>query len=113
MSRLIQDVVSQSRRPWSYAATVLADLATVVPGGSGLYGDVVNDFLAVDASPVLMRADERRAQGRPDGTGTSCGRCAATCRKAPADASAPRRQDRRPPLPGHGSRRALFSGRGT
>jgi hypothetical protein len=59
------------RRPWSYAATVLADLAAVVPGGSGLFGDVVDDFLAVDASPVLIRADERRAQWRPDRTGTA------------------------------------------
>jgi hypothetical protein len=40
---------------------------------------------------------------------TSCGRCAATCRMARLTC----RQGRRQPLPGHGSRRALFSGRGT
>ena len=56
-------------RPWSYVATVLTDLTAIIPACSGLYADVVNDFLAVDASPVLMRADERRAQWRPDGPG--------------------------------------------
>ena len=30
---------------------------------------MVNDFLAVDAAPVLLQADERRAQWRPDGPG--------------------------------------------
>lgn len=55
------------RRPWSYIATVLADLSAVIPGTGALYEVIVNDFLAVDASPVLVRADERRAQWRPDG----------------------------------------------
>ena len=56
------------RRPWSYVATVLADLAAVVPGGRDLYADMVNDFVAADVSPVLLRG-ERRAQWRPDGPG--------------------------------------------
>ena len=59
------------RRPWSYMTTVLADLSAIIPGGADLYADTVNDFLAVDASPVLMRADERRAQWRPDGPGVT------------------------------------------
>jgi hypothetical protein len=57
------------RRPWSYVATVLADLAAVIPAGRDLYADIVNDFLVVHASPVLLQADERRAQWRPDGPG--------------------------------------------
>jgi hypothetical protein len=57
------------RRPWSYVATVLADLAAVIPESRDLYADMVNDILAVDASPVLLQVDERRAQWRPDGPG--------------------------------------------
>ena len=88
------------RRPWSYAATVLADLAAVVPGGSGLFGDVVNDFLAVDASPVLIRADERRAQWRPDGTGTAMTAGVAYAEPLPPDGVAAKHYtDQEPPVP--------------
>jgi hypothetical protein len=57
------------RRSSSYLATVLTDLAAVVPEGAGLYADIINEFLAVDAFPLLLSADERRAQWRPDGAG--------------------------------------------
>jgi len=71
VARLLGSAFSNGpgRRPWSYVATVLADLAAVVPGGRELYADIVNDFVAADASPVLLQADERRAQWRPNGPG--------------------------------------------
>ena len=55
------------RRPSSYLATVLIDLAAIIPQSGGLYMDLINEFLAVDADPELMQADERRAQWRIDG----------------------------------------------
>jgi hypothetical protein len=57
------------RRSSSYLATILTDLAAVLPGGATLYADVVNEFLAIDAIPQLAAADEQRAQWRPDGPG--------------------------------------------
>jgi len=56
------------RRPSSYLATVLIDLAAIIPQAGDLYTDLINEFLAVDADPELLQADERRAQWRPDGT---------------------------------------------
>lgn len=43
------------------------DLAAIIPDTDGMYADLVNDFMAVEASPELMQADERQAQWRPDG----------------------------------------------
>jgi len=57
------------RRSSSYLATVLTDLAAVLPGDGALYADVVNEFLAVDVVQQLAVADEQRAQWRPDGAG--------------------------------------------
>ena len=57
------------RRSRSYLATVLTDLAAIIPQCGSLYADLVNDFMAVEASPELVQADERRAQWRPDGPG--------------------------------------------
>jgi hypothetical protein len=54
-------------RPGSYIATVLTDLAAILPESSGLYEDLVNEFLAAGADPQLLQADELRAQWRPDG----------------------------------------------
>jgi hypothetical protein len=59
------------RRPLSYLATVLTDLAAIIPHSGDLYMDLVNEFLAVDADPQLMQADEGRAQWRPDGPGVT------------------------------------------
>ena len=60
-----------SPRPGSYIATVLTDLAAVLPGSATLYEDLVNEFLAVGADPQMLEADEIRAQWRPDGTGVT------------------------------------------
>lgn len=88
------------RRPWSYIATVLADLAAVIPGGRDLYADVVNEFLAVDASPVLLMADERRAQWRPDGPGATLTAGFAYTEPLPPDGvAAPHFTDQQPPVP--------------
>ncbi|KAA2262853.1 hypothetical protein F0L68_11540 [Solihabitans fulvus] len=57
------------RRPGSYLATVVTDLATLVPGDDSFYQDVINEFLAVDIFAQLRIADEHRAQWRPDGAG--------------------------------------------
>lgn len=88
------------RRPWSYIATVLADLSAVIPGGGDLYADTVNDFLAVDASPLLIRADERRAQWRPDGPGVTLTVQIAYAEPLPPDGIAAKHfTDQGPPVP--------------
>ena len=88
------------RRPWSYVAAVIADLAAVIPEGGELYGDVVNEFLAADASPVLLQADEQRAQWRPDGPGGTLTAGIAYAEPLPHDgAAAPHFTAQRPPVP--------------
>lgn len=88
------------RRPWSYIATVLADLSAVIPGADALYEDIVNDFLAVGASPVLVRADERRAQWRPDGPGGTLATGISYAEPLPPDGIAARHfTDQEPPIP--------------
>jgi hypothetical protein len=88
------------RRPWSYVATVVTDLAAVIPGGADLYADVVNDFLAADASPVLLQADERRAQWRPDGPGGTLTTGVAYAEPLPPDGvAAPHFTAQRPTVP--------------
>jgi hypothetical protein len=88
------------RRPWSYVATVLADLAAVIPGGQNLYADMVNDFVAADASPVLLQADERRAQWRPDGPGGVLTAGVAYTEPLPPDGlAAPHFTEPEPPVP--------------
>jgi hypothetical protein len=62
---------SPEPRPGSYVATVLTDLAAVLPGSAGLYEDLVNEFLAAGADRQLLQADELRAQWRPDGPGVT------------------------------------------
>jgi hypothetical protein len=62
---------SPAPRPGSYAATVLTDIAALLPGSAELYEDLVNEFLAAGADPQLLQADELRAQWRPDGTGVT------------------------------------------
>jgi hypothetical protein len=88
------------RRSRSYAATVLTDLAAVIPGGGSLYGDLVNDFLAVDASPEITRADEKRAQWRPDGPGATFTPHVRYAEPLPPDgAAASHHADPAPPVP--------------
>jgi hypothetical protein len=60
-----------ARRPGSYVATVLTDLAAVLPESAELYEDLVNEFIAAGADPQLLQADELRAQWRPDGAGAT------------------------------------------
>lgn len=88
------------RRSRSYAATVLTDLAAVIPGGGSLYGDLVNDFLAADASPEITRADERRAQWRPDGASATFTPHVRYAEPLPPDgAAASHYTDAAPPVP--------------
>lgn len=53
----------------SYLATVITDLAAVIPGGRELYAEIVNEFLAVGIYPQIRIADESQAHWRPDGAG--------------------------------------------
>lgn len=56
-------------RSSSYLATVITDLATIIPGSEDLYTDIVNEFLAVGIVPQIRIADEAKAHWRPDGAG--------------------------------------------
>jgi hypothetical protein len=88
------------RRPFSYLATVLTDLAAVIPQSDDLYADLVNDFLAVDVDPQLLRADECRAQWRPGATGTTVIAKVTYAEPLPADGNAARHFcDPAPPVP--------------
>lgn len=58
------------RRPESYLACVLTDLAGLLSAGTDLYTDVVNEFLAVDVFPQCVLAGETRAHWKPGGPGT-------------------------------------------
>jgi hypothetical protein len=58
------------RRPTSYLATVITDLAAISIPDPSFYSDVLNEFLAVDIVPQLVTADEIHAQWRPDGPRT-------------------------------------------
>lgn len=51
------------RRRGSYLATVVTDLATLIPGEDTFYTDVINEFLAVGISPQLLVADEHAHSG--------------------------------------------------
>lgn len=59
------------RRQSSYLTTVLIDLAAVIGEDSSLYSDILNEVLAVEIAPQAVISDERVAQWRPDGPGTS------------------------------------------
>ena len=88
------------RRSLSYLATVLTDLAAIIPQSGDLYVDTVNEFLAVDADSQLLRADERRAQWRPDGTGVTLAPRVRYAEPLPPDGCAARHfQDPAPPVP--------------
>jgi len=63
-------VRSARRRQESYLACVLSDLGALLSSNTGLYQDVVNEFLAVDIFPQCITADETRAHWRPGGPGT-------------------------------------------
>jgi hypothetical protein len=56
-------------RSSGYLATVITDLAAVIPGSGDLYAEIVNEFLAVGIFPQIRMADESRANWRPDGAG--------------------------------------------
>lgn len=86
------------RRPWSYSDRARRP-GRGHPRWRGLYADVVNDFLTVDASPVLMRADERRAQWRPDGPGTLAVQIAYAGALPPDGIAAPHFTYGEPPVP--------------
>ena len=88
------------RRPRSYLATVLTDLAAIIPHSGDLYMDLVNEFLAVDADPKLMQADEGRAQWRPDGMGVTLAPRIIYAEPLPPDGCAARHfRDPAPPVP--------------
>ena len=88
------------RRLSSYLATVLIDLAAIIPQSGDLYMDLVNEFLAVGADPQLMRADERRAQWRLDGTGLTLTPRITYAEPLPLDGNAARHfRDAAPPIP--------------
>ena len=89
-----------ARRSLSYLATVLTDLAAIIPHSGDLYTDTVNDFLAVDADSQLLRADARRAQWRPDGAGVTLAPRVRYTEPMPPDSCAARHfQDPAPPVP--------------
>jgi hypothetical protein len=88
------------RRPFSYLATALTDLVALIPQSGDLYADLVNDFLAVDADPQLLRADERRAQWRPGGAGATLTSKVSYAEPLPRDSSAARHfRDPAAPIP--------------
>jgi hypothetical protein len=88
------------RRPLTYLATVLTDLAAIIPDSGDLYMDLVNEFLAVGADPQLMQADEARAQWRPDGTGVTLTPRIIYAEPLPPDGCAARHfRDPAPPVP--------------